>query len=125
MKFDLVRPCANCPFRKDCQAGWLGQARASEISNDVLLGGMTFACHETTTFDEEAGYDAEYRPTGEEQHCAGALILIERLGTPHQMVQIADRLGLYDPDKMHPSAANLVFETADDFIAHHANERSP
>lgn len=46
MKFDLRRPCPHCPFRRDCLPEWLGRKRAEEIAGS-LLGGESFACHET------------------------------------------------------------------------------
>lgn len=38
MKFNIKRPCTNCPFRKDrpMQRGWLGYDRAKEIAQGVL-----------------------------------------------------------------------------------------
>lgn len=111
LDFKLKRPCKNCPFSKSCHPGWLRRAR--EIVDDMLQRQATFACHETTTIGGA-------RP-GQEQHCAGALIIMEREGRLSDMAQIAARLGLYDPDQM--DLASPAFDTFDDFIAHH--ERTP
>jgi hypothetical protein len=109
MFFALRRPCANCPFREDCLRGWLGRERAGEIA-DTLRDDRTFACHKTT----RAGGSS-----GPEQHCAGALIVLEREGMIPQLARIAGRLGFYDPDALDPDAP--VFDSLDDFVEHHAD----
>lgn len=120
MKFTLKRPCPKCPFRQDCMEGWLGEIRAAEIAQSILLGDLTFACHETTQF-EDGDEGSEYAPTGEEQHCVGAMILVEKEGATNSMLQIAERLGLRDPGLIDPAAVDLIFDCEADFIAHHTD----
>ena len=103
MKFDLKRPCANCPHRTDCLKGWLGRVRATEIAGyaqDSVSGGKTFPCHKAT-----------------DQQCAGSSILQEKLERPNQMLRIAERLGLYDFNAM--DLQSPVFDSFEDFINHH------
>lgn len=119
MNFGLKRPCPKCPFRKDCLKGWLGEGRADEIASSILSGDMTFACHETTQHDEDG---AHVQHKGE-HHCVGAMILVEKEEAPNAMLQIAERLGLRDPDVIDPSAAELIFNTGGEFIAHHSGKR--
>lgn len=120
MRFDLRRPCPKCPFRKDCLPEWLGERRAEEIA-ESLLGrpGATFPCHETTQHDDEG----DHVQREDEQHCAGALLLVEADGAPNQMLQIAERLGIRDPDLLDPDAAALVFPDREAFVKHHTTER--
>jgi len=59
-----------------------------------------FACHKTTTHDD----DGRHIPTDEERHCAGALILLEKMKQPHQMMRIMERLRLYDRRKLNMGA---------------------
>lgn len=125
MKFTLVRPCPKCPFRKDCQPGWLGRSRAAGIAAAILREDLTFACHETTTHAEDDYGEEEYTPTGEEQHCAGAILLVEKEEAPNQMLQIAERFDLRDPATLDPAAAELVFDSEADFIDHHDDGRRP
>lgn len=108
MNFDLRTPCDTCPFRTDV-APFLRQDRGSEIA-DALRQDKAFACHKTVEHDD----DGERVPRSEEQHCAGALILLERAGQPNQLMRIAERLDLYDRTKLDTSAP--VFETLDDFV---------
>jgi hypothetical protein len=117
MRFNLKRPCAHCPFRSDVK-GFLNPERAEEITTAVLQEDKTFTCHETITGEhdlDDDGIPYAYHPGAEDQHCAGALILIEKTRSANQMVQLAERLGLWDKSKMHFDAP--VFETAADMIA--------
>lgn len=50
-----------------------------------------------------------YSRTGDEQHCAGALILLEKLDRPSQMMRISERIGMYDRRKLDMDAP--VFDT--------------
>lgn len=123
MNFNLRRPCPRCPFRKDCIEGWLGRARAEEIA-EALVGeqpGTTFACHETTQHNDEG----EYVLDAEEQHCVGAIVLVENEDAANQMLQVAERLELLDLSKIDPRARDLIFASRTDFEDHHSNERSP
>lgn len=113
MNFDMTGPCEHCPFRTDCRKGWLGGRRAEEIIDGVLGRDGTFACHRTTEFDDEGEHVRRYA----EQHCAGALILLEKLERPNQMMRIAERLGLYDRAKLN--MASPVFNDECEFIEHH------
>lgn len=107
MRFDLIRPCPKCPFRTDVRP-YLRQEGAYEIS-DALLAGRTFTCHETTVQDEDG--DMQDGPNA--QHCAGALIILEKLEQPNQMMRWMERIGFYDRRKLDMDAP--VFEDFDEF----------
>ena len=107
MKFNLTCPCSDCPFLADTLSGWLGKARAQGLAHDIAVEGRTFACHKTT-----------HRPQIEHSHCAGAAIMQERAGQVGQMLQIAERLGLYDPEKLDLGAPVHQDWTA--FVRRHA-----
>lgn len=94
--------------------GWLGEGRAEEIA-DALEGDLVFWCHETTEHDD----DGEHIPKDTDQHCAGAVIILEKLENPNQMMRISERLGGYDMRKMDMEAN--VFDDFDEFIEHHTN----
>jgi len=113
MDYELTKPCKNCPFRTDCLKGWLGEDRAEEIVN-----GGEFACHETTTFDDEG----EPIESDKDKHCAGFLILLEKVQKPHQMMRICERLVFYDLRNLNMGSP--VFDTAEDFVAHHGAKRT-
>ena len=97
MNFSLKTTCGqNCPFRTDCKSGWLGENRAQEIVDSITRDQQTFACHNTTEFDD----DGDHVRTDGEQHCAGAMIMLEKINRPNQMMRIAERLGMYDHTKL-------------------------
>ena len=112
MKFDLIRPCVNCPFRSD-KPGFLNAWRAEEIIDGITNRQQTFSCHKTNTF-EDSDDGCEVIETADSQHCAGAMIFLEKLGQPNQMMRIAERLRMYDHTKL--DMASPVFETAEDMI---------
>ena len=74
MKFDLRRPCDNCPFRTDINFP-LERARVEEIVDSITRQDRTFACHKTTKHCPETG---EHIPSKKEQHCAGGGELARR-----------------------------------------------
>lgn len=102
MKFDLTKPCKECPFRSD-RPGYLHPERVEEIT-DALMSDHTFQCHKTI----KSGVD--------DQHCAGALIFLEANERPNQMMRIMERLGAYDRSKLDMNLP--VFTDADEMIAH-------
>lgn len=117
MKFELPRPCANCPFRSD-KPFHLHPQRAHEI----MSGDHTFACHKTVDYDAISSTDDDdgeskyvHRRSDNEQHCAGLLILREKMSRPTQMMRIAERLGFYDPTKLDMNSP--VFENIDEAMS--------
>lgn len=89
---NMKRPCANCPFRKDTQKGWLGSERMAQI-----LAADSFVCHKKT-----------------DMQCAGHMLVN---GLENGFVRLAHdmRIGL------DLAGADLVFESKEALIAHHGN----
>jgi hypothetical protein len=106
--YGMTTPCAQCPFRNDIPA-YLTPERVVEI--DAALVQSEFHCHKTTEHDDESG---EAVNSGKEIHCAGALILLEKMERPSQMMRIAERLGMYDRTKLDMAAP--VFESFDEMV---------
>jgi hypothetical protein len=102
MNFKMTQPCAHCPFRHDIRP-YLTKAKVREIERSLVQA--CFPCHETTKHDDEG----EYVRAENETHCAGALILLEKLARPSQMMRIAERLRLYDRRRLNMKAP--VFQT--------------
>lgn len=101
MKHDLKTPCVNCPFRKNIEP-FLRKERAREISS-ALMQDKSFQCHKTIDL-----------PNSKHQHCAGAMIMLEKIERPNQMMRISERLGLYDRSKLKMDED--VFDDFQDFI---------
>ncbi len=110
--YRLTKPCAKCPFRSDIK-GFLGSpARVTEIERN--LERSEFMCHETLDYSRCAEGGDPVR-TDHAAHCAGALILLAKLGRSSQMMRIAMRLELYNPGKLDMSAP--VFDSFDEMRA--------
>lgn len=110
MHFDLTTPCDDCPFRTGGRAIRLSKARVREIIHAITDEQRTFACHKTTRHDD----DGEHAPHNGEQHCAGALIYLEKNGQPNQMMRWMERIGFYDKTKLDMTAP--VFDGASDML---------
>jgi hypothetical protein len=119
--YSMTSPCNNCPFRTDIPA-YLTPERVEEIQEGLVRS--EFYCHKTTKhgdeeYDEEVEDDdgagsRDYLRKGGEKHCAGALILLEKLEQPSQMMRIAERLRIYDARKLDMTAP--VFDTFEDMV---------
>lgn len=85
MNFGMKTPCKECPFRPDSITHkTLSEGRLDDIVETIRDEG-TFQCHKSIPDEVES------------QHCAGALIFLERENNPNQMMRIAERLRYYDP----------------------------
>ncbi len=83
MKWDLLRPCAACPFNRgsSTRITFRNRDRAEEIEEIAYREG--FVCHEHAATVEklvEGNIEEFYddREDGSGQHCAGALIMYLR-----------------------------------------------
>ena len=112
MCFNLVRPCAHCPFRNDIPA-YLTQDRVREIEESLDQG--TFSCHETTVDVEDDDGCSDRVSDENSQHCAGALILLTKMGQSSNMMRVGYRLGLYDPRALDMSSP--VYTSFDEMVA--------
>jgi hypothetical protein len=87
-------PCRDCPYRRDSLAGWLGEARATE-----LVRAKSFVCHKKPHLQ-----------------CAGHMLLNQH---NNDFVALAQRLGY----TLNLSGTALVFNTRAEFIAHHSQSK--
>lgn len=108
MKFNLKQPCKDCPFiRTGTMFQSLSPGRMEGIVHSITEKGQTFPCHKTINYGE--------RDTLNEQHCAGALLYVERLNETkgyqtNQMLRIAERLGLYDHSILNMDYPDIIKE---------------
>lgn len=109
--YGMTTPCAKCPFRTNIPA-YLRAERVEEIRAGLVRG--EFPCHNTTeSREDDEGYDTRVE-TKDSIHCAGALILLEKIQEPSQMMRIAERLGMYDASQLDMDAP--VFDDWDEMI---------
>lgn len=121
MKMDLVRPCKNCPFRNDIEP-YIRAARVRELERGLVGEQATFSCHKTVDYDrddedEPADEDRAYTPSESDQQCAGAMILLMKIGAPNQLMRIYARFGGLDLDKLDMQAP--VYDTFDEMYRAH------
>lgn len=97
MDFRLRKMCKDCPWRSDREYPFFGKdergyERTQEL-RESLQGMHVFPCHKTAYFDD----DGDQHQTERTQACAGVLITMEKAGDRGDLVQIAERIGKYDP----------------------------
>lgn len=109
MNFDLKSPCSNCPFRNDVET-YISGERAESISRAIYDKDGTFTCHNHA---HSLGLDKE-KP---EQHCAGAMIILEKMDKPNQLMRIGGRLGYYNPSQL--VNREVVYDSLYEFIDSH------
>lgn len=144
MKFEMTSPCENCPFRTDkpfflgperareiADALFADKTFSCHKTVDYAKredyedgeeratppgAGRGGARSDPCLEDLHRLYDEPPAIPGDknEQHCAGAMIILERLERPNQMMRICERLGLYDRRKLKMDAP--VFEDFDAFV---------
>lgn len=115
--YGLTTPCHDCPFRNDIRP-FIRSERVWEIQEGLVRG--EFPCHKTTEHRDDEEGEPEYVPTDGEIHCAGALILMEKLGESSQMMRISERLGLYDRTKLNMAAP--VYDSWEEMYEAHVEE---
>ena len=96
MNYTQTTPCKECPFLKSMKHGFT-MDRLEEFASGE------FPCHKSATLDEDDGF-GEYVANKKSVHCAGALIFNEKRKQPHQLMRIAERLGMYDHTKLDMTA---------------------
>jgi len=91
--YSLTTPCDSCPFRTDVTP-FIKPGRVQEIAKSLVRHG--FPCHQTVDYDT--------RDHRKEIQCAGALIVLEKMRQPSQLMRISERIGLYDVAKLKMDA---------------------
>lgn len=105
MRFDLTKPCKECPFLKT--SNYLRKERVKQIIEDISQNNKTFQCHKTL--------DSKIT----DQHCSGALIILEKLNLAikNNTLMIAERLGIYNHKKLNFKAP--VYNNFEEMINGH------
>jgi hypothetical protein len=97
VNYELTTPCDQCPFLKKNARGYPKGRLAQYASGE-------FPCHKTAKLQDNKEGGQDFVPTKKSQHCAGALIHLEKKNKPHQMMRICERLGTYDRTKLNMDA---------------------
>lgn len=111
--FKLTRPCSNCPFRRG--KGELFQLHPERLKE--IVEAPAFQCHRTVDYSGDIPDQGE-RP----QQCAGLMAVLHREGRPNQIMQVAERLGGFDPAKLDPD--NECYASIAEAMTAHARDRT-
>ena len=104
-------PCDDCPFRVAPRFRF-SEGRAREIAT-ALRQGASFSCHKSLDYSA----DDKGKATPRTKHCAGAMLVLENEGCPNQLMQIAERLGYYDPERLQVASQDVpVYEDLEAFV---------
>lgn len=99
LRYDLRRPCADCPFRRDVpKHEGFGSGLAELYLAMFIMGTKGHTCHMTDPMGDSL---AGQRFEGPLQHCAGALILMRResIEPPSSVTRAIDD-GRFDFDQL-------------------------
>lgn len=108
MKFDMKKPCAECPFRKGPKAVRLRPGRVQEIINSEGV----FACHKTVDYS-----DGDGRTRENSQGCVGFMVFMDKARRTNQAQQVGIRLGIIDPAPIdNPANRRAVVDSADEIV---------
>lgn len=125
MKFDLIRPCKNCPFANTPnRIVFTCRDRAQEIEEIAYRQG--FVCHEHgESVEIDDGEEViDFRADGSSQHCFGALAMYLQDGGANVPWERAtdDDPGLEERwwSRVDMQALRAVFENEEEFLK--ANE---
>lgn len=109
--YSLSRPCVTCPFLK-CGGTELVPGRLAGIVKTLLADDReSFICHKTLRPGMAGTGDSmakERPPSGSERMCAGAMIVLEKLGAPSIGMRIAELYGRYTPERLRPHFENVI-----------------
>lgn len=89
MLYDLKTPCEDCPFRKDVRFHEGIYDALKDYEEHIPKGNLIHTCHKT---DKRAdGYQENYKKD-KPQHCAGLLIMLEKMGIPNTLMEYKEAL---------------------------------
>lgn len=122
MRFDLKRPCKNCPFANTPdRITFACRDRAQEI--ETLAYRKGFVCHEHSEHVDDTEYEAGgfvFRNDGSSQHCWGVIAMYLKDGGSSVPWERAKE---DDPDleerwwdRADKDALKTVFENEEDFL---------
>lgn len=113
IKFDLRSPCADCPFLEATPVHPGVAVDLPSIMGGMEMGTLAHTCHKTDPLSDSPEGQAFNGPL---QHCAGALILMEKSEQRSHHMTGAIIRGDYSPALLNMAAG---VSTVRQFIAKH------
>lgn len=119
MKYDLKKPCAECPFHRGSANGWLGSYTPESVIQAVR-NDEPFLCHSHVENQCPDGYEnPDWQEWAAEhaQHCAGAMIFARKMCKLSRDPEMAEAQRAIDKTQ------DILFP-AQNFIDHHSRRVS-
>lgn len=124
--FKLKQPCGtHCPFHASC-VPFLTRGRVLEIAVSLKIG-ESFHCHKTISYGEDDEGRSVREKLLDEQHCAGAILVLLNDDTWNTAMQLGERFQAIFPEltalHFHHEEMNReypVFPSLVAFIMHHS-----
>ena len=110
--FRQIAPCGCCPFRRG--NGEMYRLNRRRLMEAVVA--VAFQCHATLQVDETGSLSKGDKP----QQCAGMMTLLRAIGRENQIMQIGERLGALQPDRLDPG--DVAYKTLKEVFAAHGHE---
>ena len=101
--FEQTRPCADSQFRK----GWGRLYQLSMRRLDEIFNAPAFQCHKTIDYDEEG---EAFKPAP--RQCTGLMSVLAGSERENQIMQVAERLGVWNPAMLDSTEAYANIEEA-------------
>jgi hypothetical protein len=120
VKYDLKKPCKNCPFGiSETRITFACRERAEEIAESAYRNG--FPCHLSAECIEGLDGEEGYVAGRDTQHCAGAMAMFLNDGhSEWPGIMNDDELAEQIAEQMGSAGLKMAFESEDAFLA--ANE---
>lgn len=118
MKYDLKKPCKNCPFRNDAtRITFAARERAEEIEESAYRYG--FPCHKSAELADDGEDTAGYVPGPKSQHCVGYAIMQLNEGGNSPWPGIGNSQRVIDriDRRVDLDTRRLVFHSSEEFFA--------
>lgn len=99
--YDKTAPCKDCPFKKTSPLHEGIGAEVAGMMTKLDEGTLAHTCHMT---DPRTDHEDAVNYEGPVQHCAGAMIMMEKAGKANQAMFLAELNDKYDPTKLEMNA---------------------
>jgi hypothetical protein len=114
LRFDLRSPCADCPFRNDLPINEGTVGTFAENIWSIIRGEFVHSCHKT---DPRSDYEPAKDYRGPIQHCAGAMVMMEKSEEPSNFMLWAEAQGKMKRKRLNLGApVDDIYTTAGRYV---------
>lgn len=116
LRYDMRNPCSDCPYRTD--APWHPGIFDELVikAGKMRKGELAHTCHQTD-YRADCAPDKRAPSKAPIQHCAGMLIMAEKMGLQQVGAIVAQINNVFDPTRLNMNAP--VFSSILEMFAHY------